>query len=143
MNRIFLFLVLIYFASFQEAAKNVESRDYPDCDEITEEPQGVSDCVDRNLAYTEKNVVKYYDKCCFFKYLLNGETTQICVGLERDEVIDVIDYINLGEKEARKELRDIIFKKKRDGYLKVYSLDCEASFIKIFTLAFALLVLLF
>ncbi len=73
----------------------------------------------------------------------DGVTTTDCIPLQRNDTIDIIEYINLVERDAREYLRDVYYKGKRDGYYKIYSLDCEASYIKIFALVFALFGLLF
>ena len=143
MKQIFLFLVLIFLVSCLEDAKNVNPRDYPICSPFTN-PDGVSDCVDLNLANddTKKNLRKYFDKCCFIRYMELGTIYKRCIALSRDDTMDIIDYIKLGEKETRENLRDE-YQGSRDGYVKIYSIDCEASYIKIFIFAFALFGLLF
>ena len=73
--------------------------------------------------------------------MYEGTLAQGCFALKRNETIDLIDYIKLWEDRARESFLTQ-FNGKRDGYMKFYSVDCEASYTKIFALTFALLWLL-
>ena len=105
----------------------------------------VSDCVDRQLTHKDLDDVDdggYYDKCCYFRAMIKGTYYYGCIGLDRDGTIDVIDSINEAEEQLAKLIRE-------DGLIsegnavKVYSLDCKASYIKYFVSAFMLFALLF
>ena len=151
MKKIFLFLSLIFFFAHEinGAAKNMAEREQGSCFTLSETNDvTVSDCVDRQL--THKALTKYdiddnggyYDKCCYFRAMVKGTYRYGCIGLDRDDTIDVIDSIDVTEEELAKLLRDLEILEEGEK-VKVYSLDCKASYIKYFVSAFMLFALLF
>ena len=149
MKQIFLVLALIYFASCHRKdapANNVENREmYATCEEkyvhnstgewLDDNDMSVSDCVDLQL-YSTKNK-KYFDKCCFVRFQQNGAMHSGCVGLFRDQIIDITETIK------RMENGDKNIWTSAGANSKIYDLDCKASYIHIFAIAFALFGLLF
>ena len=130
MNKIFLFLVILCLAYYQfEGAKNVESRDdqesCPSQFSNDANVKGVSDCVDRDLS----NGDTYYDKCCYVRGMREGRVGEGCLGLPRDAIMDIPGTIKLYEEN---------YFKNRGMQLKVYSVDCKASYIKLFALTIIL-----
>ena len=95
----------------------------------------VSDCVDLQLY--SKNKKKYFDKCCFVRFQKDGDMHSGCVGLFRDSVIDITETIK------RMENGDKNIWTSEGINSKIYDLDCKASYIHIFAIAFALFGLLF
>ena len=147
MKQIFLVLALIYFASCQDKdgpANNVEYRDYATCEEnyvynnsewLDDPDMSVSDCVDLQLY--SKNKGRYFDKCCFVRFQKEGVMHSGCVGLFRDQIIDITETIK------RMENGDKNIWTSEGVNSKIYDLDCKASYIQIFAIAFALFGLLF
>ena len=153
MKKMYLLLALIFiFANQVKGAKNVGARDGLPCDSISDTNDvSVSDCADRRLSkdafeddgYTDQDINgKYYDKCCYIRAKLQGSYIYGCIGLGRNETIDVIDYINLEEKQSSKYLRSIGLIEEGQDF-KIYSIDCKASYIKYFVSVFMLFFLLF
>ena len=108
MKKIFLFLSLIFFFAHEinGAAKNMAEREQGSCFTQSETNDvTVSDCVDRKLTHddlTDYGIVDnggYYDKCCYFRAMAKGTYIYGCIGLDRDDTIDVIDSIDAAEKE--------------------------------------------
>ncbi len=148
MKQIFLVLALIYFASCQDKdgpANNVENREiYATCEEnyvhnnsewLDDPDMSVSDCVDLQLY--SKNKGRYFDKCCFVRFQKEGVMHSGCVGLFRDQIIDITETIK------RMENGDKNIWTSEGVNSKIYDLDCKASYIQIFAIAFALFGLLF
>ena len=113
MKKMYLLLALLFiFANQAKGAKNVGARDGLPCDSFSlTNDVTVSDCADRRLSqdaserdgYTDQDINgKFYDKCCYMRAMLQGRYIYGCIGLERNETIDVIDYINLEEKRFSK-----------------------------------------
>ena len=148
MKKIFLFLSLIFFFAHEinGAAKNMPEREQGYCfAQSTTNNVTVSDCVDRQLTHKDLDDVDdggYYDKCCYFRAMIRGTYRYGCIGLDRDATTDIIDSIDEAEEQLAKLIRE-------DGLIsegeavKVYSLDCKASYIKYFVSAFMLFALLF
>ena len=148
MKKIFLFLSLIFFFAHEinGAAKNMPEREQGFCfAQSTTNNFTVSDCVDRQLTHKDLDDVDdggYYDKCCYFRAMIKGTYYYGCIGLDRDATTDIIDSIDEAEEQLAKLIRE-------DGLIsegnavKVYSLDCKASYIKYFVSAFMLFALLF
>ena len=148
MKQILLVLALIYFASCQDKdgpANNIEYRDYPTCEDkyvhngtdewLDDNDMSVSDCVDLQLY--SKNKRRYFDKCCFVRFQKEGVMHSGCVGLFRDQIIDITETIK------RMENGDKNIWTSAGANSKIYDLDCKASYIHIFAIAFALFGLLF
>ena len=153
MKKMYLLLALIFiFANQAKGAKNVGARDGQPCDDLKfTNDVSVSDCADRRLSqgaskddgYTDQDINgKYYDKCCYIRAKLQGTYMYGCIGLERNETIDVIDYINLEEKRFSKYLRSTGEIEEGQDF-KIYSIDCKASYIKYLASVFMLFFLLF
>ncbi len=148
MKKIFLFLSLIFFFAHEinGAAKNMPEREQGYCfAQSTTNNLTVSDCVDRKLTHNDLDGVDdggYYDKCCYFRAMIRGTYRYGCIGLDRDDTIDVIDSIDATEEELAKLLRDLEILEEGEK-VKVYSLDCKASYIKFFASVCMLFALLF
>ena len=151
MKKIFLFLSLIFFFAHEinGAAKNMAEREQGSC--FTQSATNnvtVSDCVDRQLTHDDLTKYDiddnggYYDKCCYFRAMVKGTYYYGCIGLDRDDTIDVIDSIDTTEEELAKLLRDLEILEEGEK-VKVYSLDCKASYIKFFASVCMLFALLF
>ena len=151
MKKIFLFLSLIFFFAHEinGAAKNMPEREQGFCfAQSTTNNFTVSDCVDRQLTHDDLTKYDiddnggYYDKCCYFRAMVKGTYYYGCIGLDRDDTIDVIDSIDTTEEELAKLLRDLEILEEGEK-VKVYSLDCKASYIKFFASVCMLFALLF
>ena len=127
-------------------AHNIEDRgnNTPSCEEmfvkqgdgwLDDEIAGVSDCVDLHL-YSQ-NKTKYYDKCCYVRFQLNGEMHQGCVGLTQEHLIDTTETIR------RMEEGDRAIWTLSAANSKIYQLDCGASYLKFISLAIVLISLFF
>ena len=109
-------------------AYNVIERKYGQC--VTKEkPEGSSDCVDRDLDAGDENYNRYFDKCCFLRYRREGVMNSTCIGVDRQAFMDIPEYIERLEN--------------LDPAKKIYELNCNSSYLKIFALGFALFSLLF
>ena len=150
MKKIFLFLSLIFFFAHEinGAAKNMAKREGSCFTQSTTNNVTVSDCVDRQLTHDDLTKYDiddnggYYDKCCYFRAMVKGTYYYGCIGLDRDDTIDVIDSIDATEEELAKLLRDLEILEEGEK-VKVYSLDCKASYIKFFASVCMLFALLF
>ena len=150
MKKIFLFLSLIFFFAdeINGAAKNMAKREGSSFTQSTTNNVTVSDCVDRQLTHDDLTKYDiddnggYYDKCCYFRAMVKGTYYYGCIGLDRDDTIDVIDSIDATEEELAKLLRDLEILEEGEK-VKVYSLDCKASYIKFFASVCMLFALLF
>ena len=144
--------MIFIFANQAKGAKNVGARDGLPCDSFSlTNDVTVSDCADRRLSqdaserdgYNDQDINgNFYDKCCYMRAMLQGRYIYGCIGLERNETIDTIDYINLEEKQSSKYLRSIGLIEEGQDF-KIYSIDCKASYIKYFVSVFMLFFLLF
>ena len=94
-------------------------------------PQGVSDCVDLHLWSARKN--KYFDKCCYVRFQIDGVMHAGCVGLTQEHLIDSTETIRKMENGDRD-----IWTRVADG-AKIYQLECSSSYLKYFSLAILLL----
>ena len=148
MKQIILIFSLIYLASCQDnsgPANNIEDRSiYGTCadnyvhlggGDFGKNYTGVSGCVDLQLYYSKAK--KYFDKCCYVRFMQNGEMYGGCVGLYRDNSIDITETIR------RMEDGDRNIWTRYGANSKIYELDCKASYTKFFAAAIALLSLLF
>ena len=98
-------------------------------------PGGVSDCVDLLLWSPSKN--KYYDRCCYVRYQLQGEMFAECVGLTEEEYLDTTVTIDRMENGDRR-----IWSTSRANS-KIYQLDCISSYLKSLSFTSILLLALF
>ena len=151
MKKIFLFLSLIFFFAHEinGAAKNMPKREQGSCfAQSTTNNVTVSDCVDRQLTHNDLTKYDiddnggYYDKCCYFRAMSRGTYRYGCIGLDRDATTDIIDSINEVEEQLAKIIREEGFISEGEA-VKVYSLDCKASYIKYLVSVFMLFALLF
>ena len=130
-------------------AHNIEDRgDVPSCSDkyvwqnngwlddngSNEIPGGASDCVDLHL--WDKTKGKYYDRCCYVRFQIDGEMHAGCVGLHQENLNDSTETIKRMQKGDR-----AIWTRLGEGS-KIYQLDCNSSFLKYFYLASLLLCLL-
>ena len=153
MKQIIFGLCLIYFVACAETehekklgpAHNIEDRGVgvATCEEmyalqgdkwLDDGIAGVSDCVDLHL-YSQ-NKTKYYDKCCYVRFQLNGEMHQGCIGLTQEHLIDTTETIR------RMEEGDRTIWTLAAANSKIYQLDCGSSYLKFISLAFVLISLL-
>ena len=110
----------------------------------------LSDCVDRRLSYRastygdndQESDGKYYDKCCYIRAMIGGTVFYGCSGLNRNETMDIVEAIKLHEKQMSQSFKLIDFLKEGQD-VKIYSLNCKASFIKFLASVFMLFFLLF
>ena len=137
MKQIIFALTFIYCVFCQGPAYNVEDRVEGNCTNISGEDSdsiSTSTCVDRNLY--EKGY-GYYDKCCYIRFRKEGRMYGGCIGLTREYYIDVVQTIENIEKGKMPER----YSKLKDS--KIYELNCNSSYLKLFALSFALISLLF
>ena len=98
-------------------------------------PGGVSDCVDLHLWDPSKK--KYYDRCCYVRFLLDGTMHSGCVGLVQEYVNDSTETIH------RMETGDPAIWTRAAANSKIYQLDCNSNYLKYFSFAAILLLNLF
>ena len=139
MKQIIFALAFIYCVICDGPAYNVPDRAEGHCSLpfMYDEYDGslsVSSCVDRELY----NFETYYDKCCYVRFQKNGIMRNGCLGLTREFFMDVPETISILEKGKRKEPAYQYFKDS-----KIYELNCNSSYLKLFALSFALISLLF
>ena len=151
MKQIFLLITLIYFISSIDneteakmgPALNAEDRgNYASCEDYNVlnvngtwlddsdtdfVPSGVSDCVDLYLWSSRKQ--KYFDKCCYVRFQLEGKMHAGCVGLSQENYIDTTETIRRMEQGDR-----TIWTGYADGS-KIYQLDCSSFYFKFITFA--------
>ena len=155
MKQIIFGLCLIYLASCSLTshekklgpAHNIEDRgeDVPSCEEryaykgdgewLDSEIIGLSDCVDLHLYSQNKS--RYYDKCCYVRFQLDGDMHHGCIGLTQEQLIDTTETIR------RMEEGDRTIWSSAATNSKIYQLDCGATYLKFISLAVVLISLLF
>ena len=97
------------------------------CDRhVKENDSGVSGCIDRDL-FTNTTTIRYYDRCCYIRYMTQGQMYGTCAGVTREEFMDIVETIHNMEKISE---------------IKVYELNCKSSYLQ-FALVIALLSFLF
>ena len=109
MKRTGLFLILLTLSMCLNEYYNVDKREDAEkwVNEIlndlnSENKVSVSDCVDRNLAIEGGGI---FDKCCYYRMMINGKIIEGCTGLLRDDTMDVPGYIELSEKQTNGKTR--------------------------------------
>ncbi len=102
--------------------------------DTSEKPNSESDCVDLLLWDETEN--KYYDRCCYVRFQIDGEMHAGCVGLHQEILNDSTETIKRMERGDRARWTRL-----GEGS-KSYQLDCNSSFLKYFYLASLLLCLL-
>ena len=130
MKQIILILALIYSVVSSERALNMVIREGDSCQTGEgDNDSGVSGCVDRDLYVDASDIryYRYYDRCCYMRYIDQGEMYGRCVGVGREEYMDIVDTIHYVESTAG---------------IKIYELNCKSSYLQ-FALVFALLSFLF
>ena len=105
---------------------------FADSDRI---PQGVSDCVDTLLWDQYKN--RYYDRCCYVRFQVNGSMHGGCVELTEEQYLDISETIRKIENGDKSILVA------ETAGSKVYQLDCNASYLKLLTFGLISFSLLF
>ena len=155
MKRICLILVLLNLAVIKSDYNNIPAREGNDTctpqsfmlDYRSGKTLSLSDCVDRQLTNPYGGL---YDKCCYLRAMTNGKIGEGCFRLTRDQTMDVPGYIPQLEDTIKQAIIDnptyasLFGIKLTEGTkLKIYSLDCEASYIKYFASVLALFSLLF
>jgi len=129
-------------------AHNIEDRgDVPSCSDkfvwqnngwlddngSNEIPGGASDCVDLHLW----NGKKYYDRCCYVRFLKDGKMHAGCVGLVQEYVNDSTETIR------RMEKGDKAIWTTAAANSKIYQLDCSSKYLKYISFASILILGLF
>ena len=97
-------------------------------------PTGVSDCIDTLLWDKYKN--RYYDRCCYVRFLVEGSMHQGCIGLTEAQYLDITESIRLMEQ------GDKAFWVSKAKGSKIYQLDCASTYIKALSFVFALIALI-
>ena len=100
----------------------------------TDVAQGVSDCVDTLL--WSQHYQRYFDRCCYVRFQLEGLMYAGCVGLSEENYLDTSETIRKMEEGDRS-----IWTQDAAGS-KVYQLDCKSSYIKVLSVASILLALI-
>ena len=156
MKQIILIFALIYSVVSSERALNMVIREGDSCHQSgdLDNDSGVSGCVDRDL-YVDASDIRYYDRCCYMRYMKQGQMLGTCFGIRRDEYMDIVDAIHNIEREGVHHLRWDGIEPRSNGIrfapgdlhdhsagIKIYELNCKSSYLQ-FALVFALLSFLF
>ena len=108
MKRTCLFLILLTLAMCLNEYYNVDQtgrsgaceneifQDIYSGNEVT-----LSDCADRKLTASRG----LYDKCCYYRMMINGKSINGCLGLYRNDTMDVPGYIDISEKQLKDYMR--------------------------------------
>ena len=142
MKQIIFALAFIYCVFCAGPAYNLEDRlpengqCYRGFDEANDNLY-VSSCVDRDL-YDIEYGYGYYDKCCYIRFRKEGKMYDGCIGLTREQFIDVPETIESIEKGKK---RTNLIRNLENS--KIYQLNCNSSYLQIFALSLALISLLF
>ena len=156
MKQIILIFALIYSVVYSERALNMVIREGDSCHQSgdLDNDSGVSGCVDRDL-YDNSSYFRYYDRCCYMRYMEQGQMKGTCFGIRREEYMDIVDAIHNIEREGVHHLRWDGIEPRSNGIrfapgdlhdhsagIKIYELNCKSSYLQ-FALVFALLSFLF
>ena len=141
MKQIILALTFIHCVLCSGRAYNVPDREEGKCntDYIpADDSYSTSSCVDRDI-YDKKYSHKYYDKCCYIRFRQNGQMLHGCIGLNREQFMDVPEAIE------RLQKGDKLFYPMSQNFAnsKIYELSCNSSYLQIFALSLTLISLLF
>ena len=98
-------------------------------------PQGVSDCVDTLM--WDKYEGRYYDRCCYVRFQLDGIMHGGCIALTEEQFSDISESIRKMENGDKK------YWVTQAAGSKIYQLDCNSSYLKILSLASIILALVF
>ena len=140
MKQIIFTLAFIYCVFCAGPAYNVEDREEENgpCDTgltFADENLSTSSCVDRDLYDV---IHGYFDKCCYIRLRAYGRMIHGCIGLNREQFMDVPQTI-----ENMENGKSTHFYNKGLQNTKIYELNCNSSYLQIFALSFALISLLF
>ena len=86
-------------------------------------PAGVSDCVDLQL-WNQKSQ-KYFDKCCYVRFQVDGKMHAGCVGLSQ------FHYSDITKTKKKMEQGDKSIWTRRALNSKIYQLDCSSNYISV------------
>ena len=98
-------------------------------------PYSVSDCVDTLL--WDKYDQRYYDRCCYVRFQINGKMHGGCAILTEEQYLDIAETIR------RIEDGDPLIIDRATYNSKVYQLDCNSYYVKALSVASFLLALIF
>ena len=114
-----------------------DTRTWTDMDDSfgDEYPIGASECVDTLL--WDKYEQRYYDRCCYIRFQINGEMHGGCAILTEEQ------YLDIAETMRRIEEGDPLIIDKATANSKVYQLDCNSYFIKAISIASFLIAFIF
>ena len=104
-------------------------------DNLKEVPYTASECVDTLL--WDKYDGRYYDRCCYVRFQIDGEMHGGCALLTEEQYLDISETIR------RIEDGDPAIIARRTENSKVYQLDCNSYYIKALTIASILLALIY
>ena len=98
------------------------------------EAESTSDCVDLKLSgYTD-------EKCCYIRYQVEGGEAKGCVALTSRDYLDIVEF----KRKFEDDYYEAHYKDVSEGKrIKVYEINCSASYIKFLTFASILFSLLF
>ena len=77
---------------------NVKQRIYKACREPIEEPS--AECVERDLKMINSD--NYFDKCCYVRYRKAGKMRSECLGIFREDFMDIPEFIDGLEADLQK-----------------------------------------
>ena len=97
-------------------------------------PIGASDCIDTLL--WDKYDDRYYDRCCYVRFLIKGQMHQGCIALTESQYSDITESIR------RMEEGDKAFWVSEAKGSKIYQLDCASTYIKTLSFIFVLIYLI-
>ena len=130
-----LFLLCLTFTTQDEAYNAKNPNGQATCGE-EDSQESVSDCVDSKLYIDNRN----YDRCCFVRVQYEGSESKFCHYFTEEDYLDIVET----KRKIEKELYDKYIKDENEGArIKVYQIDCAASYIKFLSIASILLALLF
>ena len=98
-------------------------------------PYSASECVDTLL--WDKWEKRYYDRCCYIRFQIDGRMHGGCAELTEEQYLDISETIR------RIEDGDPLIIDRATAGSKVYQLDCKSNYLKALTIASILLALIF
>ena len=108
---------------------------YDDLDTTTFIPQGASDCVDTLMWDKYEN--RYYDRCCFVRFQIEGVMHAGCIALTEEQFSDISESIRKMENGDKK------YWVAEAANSKIYQLDCNSSYLKLLSFAIFIMALIF
>ena len=112
-----------------------DDKKYDWTDNIQDVPYTASECVDMLL--WDKYDGRYYDRCCYVRFQIDGEMHGGCAILTEEQYLDISETIR------RIEDGDPAIIDRKTKNSKVYQLDCNSYYIKTLTIASILLALIY